>query len=598
MNPQNAAQGLAGLGRYGDSTLVHMQPREVAGLQALAQANGTSLSTNPDTGLPEAFDLGGVLEAAIPIAAGAFLGPAGAGIGGGFFTGANAALMSGLTVGALTTALSGGDLGKGLMSGLGAYGGAGLGGNLASAGKGVTDSVQQTALNNEMAMKAAGSIPTQSAMTSNVVGQGGMNIGQSFTDDILAGGMPNANIGSNLTGQGAGAGVYTDTNLGANMGQVIRPESGFQNAMTGARNLTTPEGWNAFKAAGGSGGQLAMLGGSALLGGVEEKDIYGKPIKPQLDTYDPYATLNLGGPSSKGESGLRLLASGGPVSFAKGGASMKGGGSGAMEGATPITVSVSGGSSAGNYPAARFMGGIGQSIQPSQLGLFADQSRIDEVRAEQAAAQRRLGNFGLGALSGFGMSNLGGMGGMNQPYMGMGGMNQPYMGMGGMGQAYQPRNAAPVESIDHLNLGKHNSLRLATGGTIQGGGNMDLYGTSDNLVNPPISQDGYGVGRLDRLARTSADASAGQYQFKDGGYLDGAGDGMSDSIPATIEGKQPARLADGEFVIPADVVSHLGNGSTKAGAKQLYKMLDKIRSARTGTKKQGKQINPNKFMPA
>jgi hypothetical protein len=69
-----------------------------------------------------------------------------------------------------------------------------------------------------------------------------------------------------------------------------------------------------------------------------------------------------------------------------------------------------------------------------------------------------------------------------------------------------------------------------------------------------------------------------------GGYLDGAGDGMSDSIPATIEGKQPARLADGEFVIPADVVSHLGNGSTKAGSKRLYAMLDKVRKARTGTK--------------
>jgi hypothetical protein len=83
-----------------------------------------------------------------------------------------------------------------------------------------------------------------------------------------------------------------------------------------------------------------------------------------------------------------------------------------------------------------------------------------------------------------------------------------------------------------------------------------------------------------------------------GGYLDGQGDGMSDSIPATIEGKQPARLADGEFVIPADVVSHLGNGSTKAGSKRLYAMLDKVRKARTGTKKQGKQIKPEKYMPA
>lgn len=83
-----------------------------------------------------------------------------------------------------------------------------------------------------------------------------------------------------------------------------------------------------------------------------------------------------------------------------------------------------------------------------------------------------------------------------------------------------------------------------------------------------------------------------------GGYLDGPGDGMSDSIPATIEDKQPARLADGEFVVPADVVSHIGNGSSKAGAKRLYAMMDRIRHARTGNKKQGKQINPNKYLPA
>jgi hypothetical protein len=80
--------------------------------------------------------------------------------------------------------------------------------------------------------------------------------------------------------------------------------------------------------------------------------------------------------------------------------------------------------------------------------------------------------------------------------------------------------------------------------------------------------------------------------------LKGPGDGMSDSIPGVIAGKQPARLADGEFVVPADVVSHLGNGSTDAGAKRLYSMMDKVRKARTGTKKQGKQINPNRFVPA
>ena len=83
-----------------------------------------------------------------------------------------------------------------------------------------------------------------------------------------------------------------------------------------------------------------------------------------------------------------------------------------------------------------------------------------------------------------------------------------------------------------------------------------------------------------------------------GRMLKGPGDGMSDNIPATIAGKQPARLANEEFVIPADVVSHLGNGSSDAGAKQLYKMMDKVRAARTGKKSQAKQINPTKYMPA
>jgi hypothetical protein len=80
--------------------------------------------------------------------------------------------------------------------------------------------------------------------------------------------------------------------------------------------------------------------------------------------------------------------------------------------------------------------------------------------------------------------------------------------------------------------------------------------------------------------------------------LKGPGDGMSDNIPATIADRQPARLADGEFVVPADVVSHLGNGSTDAGAKKLHGMMDKVRVARTGKKKQGTQINPDKYMPS
>jgi hypothetical protein len=85
-----------------------------------------------------------------------------------------------------------------------------------------------------------------------------------------------------------------------------------------------------------------------------------------------------------------------------------------------------------------------------------------------------------------------------------------------------------------------------------------------------------------------------------GKLLRGPGDGMSDSIPAVINGPRPQRaaLADGEFVMPADVVSHLGNGSTEAGSKRLYAMMDRVRKARTGNPKQGKQINADRFMLA
>lgn len=87
--------------------------------------------------------------------------------------------------------------------------------------------------------------------------------------------------------------------------------------------------------------------------------------------------------------------------------------------------------------------------------------------------------------------------------------------------------------------------------------------------------------------------------YSDGGrLLKGPGDGMSDDIPARIGRKQEARLADGEFVVPADVVSHLGNGSTDAGAKTLYAMMNKVRKARTGTKKQGRQIESSSYLPA
>jgi hypothetical protein len=126
-------------------------------------------------------------------------------------------------------------------------------------------------------------------------------------------------------------------------------------------------------------------------------------------------------------------------------------------------------------------------------------------------------------------------------------------------------------------------------------------------LSPEMYQNIYGRGNAiiemeKRLKEGKSMASGGISSlggYSDGGrMLKGPGDGMSDSIPGVIAGKQPARLADGEFVVPADVVSHLGNGSTDAGAKQLYAMMDKVRKARTGKKKQAPAVKANRYMPA
>jgi len=132
MSLQLAAQHMASRGRGPDTTLVHMAPQEVASLQALAKAHGGSLTVNPDTGLPEA----GFLSSILPMVAGAFLGPAGLGL---------SAMQAGLAAGALGTAATG-SLKKGIMAGLGAYGGAGLAGSIMGAGAGAAQQAAMAAI--------------------------------------------------------------------------------------------------------------------------------------------------------------------------------------------------------------------------------------------------------------------------------------------------------------------------------------------------------------------------------------------------------------------------------------------------------------------
>lgn len=105
------------------------------------------------------------------------------------------------------------------------------------------------------------------------------------------------------------------------------------------------------------------------------------------------------------------------------------------------------------------------------------------------------------------------------------------------------------------------------------------------------------AGGLASLQRPVTLAGGGMADAARSYYLGGRTDGMADRVPASIEGTQPAQLSDGEFVVPADVVSHLGNGNSNAGAERLYEMLDRVRRARTGREEQGRQIQPERYMP-
>lgn len=148
--------------------------------------------------------------------------------------------------------------------------------------------------------------------------------------------------------------------------------------------------------------------------------------------------------------------------------------------------------------------------------------------------------------------------------------------------------AAGLESLNRANPAQQRRASPTTEAVDRGAESAAVQEgrpASEVIQDKPVPQ--YASGGITTLAKGGAPR-----------YLNGATDGMADKIPARIDDNQEARLSHGEFVIPADVVSHLGNGNSEAGAQRLYTMMDKIRKARTGTTKQGKQINPNKFLPA
>jgi hypothetical protein len=319
-------------------------------------------------------------------------------------------------------------------------------------------------------------------------------------------------------------------------------------------------GYEAFKAA--DGNTMDLLSPVAAVGMEALKPpVYEGYQDPDKDKWrGPQGQLNL---SDRFDTGLRLIAKGGAIkSYALGGA---------------VTPNPSeGGGLSDLYNRAE--GATAQSNSQDGYGV----GRLNNLASEQSRYQAQTLGYADGGdvVAGERGMNLDKSSSLNLNMVGKpsedssGGRGDKY---GGLLGAFTDRNLALNKS------------------GIYGAG-----GVSDGIIDYYRKLAGLGQNAQLEPKSYALNLNSGKQeaQYATGGYLNGAGDGMSDSIPATIEGKQPARLADGEFVIPADVVSHLGNGSSKAGSKRLYAMLDKVRHARTGNKKQGKEIKAEKYLPA
>jgi hypothetical protein len=518
MSLHTLAKKVQQTGRGQDSMLVHMSPREVQGLQALAKVKGGQLTTNPKTGLPEAGFLEDILPmvaagAAIYFTAGAAtpfvasatgLGATGAGI----LAGAGA----GALIGGGMSAIQGGDVGKGALMG-------GLGGAISGG------------------MGAPGEVPGPETVNTGV----GLN--------------PNAsvNLNANIPVQASNNLLTAPSQINPSTGQLIDPmKAGF----TGA---PVP-----------SGGYSGFTGGQAVPG-------------PNTLTSTLTPTANYVNSALPGQS--------------------------VLPGANPNLASAP--SVSGSVPGAPSV--KAPTPTPSDASWWGKQSPWEKAGYTTAGAAL------LAEMTAQNQNNAG-----NAPDSSDDGNYLARISPNFQAQA--PVQPNPYYQAQYPNYQLRRTQFAAQGGLMslaEGGSPVEqmsrnVMGGQGNMF--PLSQQEHTNFATPTQMPASAEVIRSDYDVKTdpyrgvmmagggiaslGGYSDGGrllkgpGDGMSDHIPAQIGNKQPARLADGEFVVPADVVSHLGNGSTDAGAKRLYSMMDKVRQARTGKKKQAPAVNINKYLPA
>jgi hypothetical protein len=565
MGLHHTAHYLRSKGRGNDTMLVHMTPSEVKGLQAIALRHGGSLTINPDTGLPEA----GFLEQILPIVAAAGL----------------TYLTAGAAAPTLTAALGGSSLAGGIAAG--ALSGAAISGGMAA--------IQ------------------------------GKDAGQAALMGGLGGGVA------------GGLGAYADApNLLAEMSQKTATTAGTEAGTEFAKKAAEESTKAAFNPATGN---IAPPDVSNVYSGLA-----GQPTVPP-------GTLPTGIAPTPGYSATELdaLARGQGV-FAEGSA--------ALPGSAPNTQSLFDAEAAARGGASRTVGlkpdtfysGLGSygkaGVQALPvLGLLQDEQQgAGPTDTYQSPLRRISPNFQAyepprpNPYYSAQYPRYAAEGGIMQSYQAGGPVERmsmantamnPQGGLYPMGMIDKTQYATPTQRPVSAELvgeapayERSNPMLMAVGGAARlPKGDPGLYRDTDPTTRnqdaftaaltrlnerqkkanikglPALKAVAKPLGNIEEAAKGGVMSSLGGYS--DGGrMLKGPGDGMSDSIPASIGNKQPARLADGEFVVPADVVSHLGNGSTDAGARKLYSMMDKIRKARTGKKKQAPAVKADRYMPA
>ena len=536
MATHQLAKGLASLGRHGDSMLMHVSPAEVAGLKAVGAMTGHKLHTNPHTGMPEAFDFGNFFTSLLPTLVGVALAPGtgGASLGLTGLAASAAPVVGGMVAGAAVAGAKGEDV---LTGGLmGGLGGYG-GGNLGS-------SLGKLGAQGAQGGYEAGKAVTQGTAQTTAEGMKALEGANPFFGSANT--MPTA-----LTNAGSTAAS------GASAAAPMAYSESLKQMGRGATELLSLGGYDKFTspAIGGSAFQLGAPLAMAGLSGAQE-DLYPKGLPLQEDKdkdkyRDPITgKLNL----LQASPGLKL-ATGGTVNTNT--STIASGGIQDLYGTNDQTTGT-------------------QNLSKDGYGI----GRLDNLASEGSRAKAADTFYAAGGPIAFAE------GGSSKIYIP--GYNDPVVSQGSLGN--NPLLALLTQMFAKQGLlnPQANAATASTSSTP----------STPTTIDPMNSPGMYPQASKDYMATKATDKGTFALEAAKGGYLDGAGDGMSDSIPGTIEGKQPARLADGEFVVPADVVSHLGNGSSKAGAKNLYAMMNKVRKARTGNPKQGKQINPNKYMPA